>query len=200
MTAASTKGRTRAADAAEATKHSQEGSTAAVVHPEASSEAKRLAAAILEVLAGLRGPGEAADMLGISLARYYQIENRALEGLLAGCEPRRRGRGQLAPNELVGLRRECDRLRRECARQQALVRAAQKTVGLTPPAPVAPASEKAGRKRRRRRPKARALKMAALLREQHPHAQEEATDARDRKVAELKDGGMEPIASPVENA
>jgi hypothetical protein len=137
---------------------------------EASAEAKRIAAAVLEVLAGTRGPCEAASVLGISLARYYQLETRALAGLVAGCEPRRRG-SRKGPTELSSLRQECDRLRRECARQQALLRAAQRTVGLTPSSPPAPApppssSGNTGRKRRKRRPKARALKAAALLRGQ----------------------------------
>jgi hypothetical protein len=130
---------------------------------ESSLEAKRLAAAVLEVLAGTRGPSEAATALGISLPRYYQLEGRALAGLLAACEPRRGGRGR-GGNELNILRQECDRLHRECARQQALVRAAQRSVGLAPlPPPPQPAE--AGRKRRRRRPKARALKVVAMLRE-----------------------------------
>jgi hypothetical protein len=136
---------------------------------DASAEAKRLAAVILEVLAGTRGPSEGATLLGISLARYYQLETRALAGLVAGCEPRRRGIRK-GPTELSTLRQECDRLRRECARQQALVRAAQRTVGLAspPPAPAPPPSSlgNAGRKRRKRRPRARALKAAALLRGQ----------------------------------
>lgn len=135
-----------------------------------SNEAKRLAAAILEVLAGTRGPSEAAQVLGISLARYYQLETRALAGLLAGCEPRRRG-GRRGASELSTLRQECERLRRECARQQSLVRAAQRTVGLVqadspPPAPQAGTA----RKRRKRRPKARALKVAAQLRQSEPAA------------------------------
>jgi hypothetical protein len=125
-----------------------------------------LAAVVLEVLAGVRAPSEAAGLLGISLARYYQVEARALAGLVAACEPRRRGRGA-APtgNDPAALRRECERLRRECARQQALVRAAQRAVGLAPsPAPTGPTPTGAGR-RRGRRPTARALKAAALLRE-----------------------------------
>jgi hypothetical protein len=136
---------------------------------EASQLARRLAAAILEVLAGLRGPAEAAQVLGISLARYYQVERRALDGLLAGCEPRRRGAGQRGPSELATLRQECSRLRRECARQQALVRAAQRTVGLAPaPAepPPSPPPTGTSRKRRPRRPQVRALRMANLLREE----------------------------------
>jgi hypothetical protein len=145
----------------------ESGAPAASGALEGSTEAKRLAAAILEVLAGIRGPSEAAKVLGISLARYYQLETRALAGLLGGCEPRRRG-GRRGSNELTSLRQECDRLRRGCARQQALVRAAQRTVGLAAPplaAPVPPPGT-AGRKRRKRRPKARALKVAALLRNQ----------------------------------
>src|SRR6516164_6368790 len=61
---------------------------------DSSLEAKRLAAAVLEVLAGTRGPSEAAAALSISLPRYYQLEGRALEGLLAACEPRRGGRAR----------------------------------------------------------------------------------------------------------
>jgi hypothetical protein len=130
--------------------------------PDASPEARRLAATILGVLAGAQLPSEAAGALGLSLARYYQLELRAVAGLVAACEPRRRGRGQPAEGGVAALRRECERLRRECARQQALVRAARRAVGLTTPPPTPPPAE-GGRKRRRRRPTARALKMAALL-------------------------------------
>jgi hypothetical protein len=129
--------------------------------PGASPEARRLAAAILEVLAGTQLPSEAARGLGLSLARYYQLELRAVAGLVAACEGRRKGRHQPAGTDLGALRRECDRLRRECARQQALVRAARRAVGLAPPTPATPQTESSGK--RRRRPTARALKMAALL-------------------------------------
>lgn len=147
---------------------------------EGSAEAKRLAATILEVLAGTRGPSEAAQVLGISLPRYYQLETRALAGLLAGCEPRRRG-GRRGASELSTLRQECERLRRECARQQSLVRAAQRTVGLAqiePPPP--PVTGSTNRKRRKRRPKARALKVAAGL----------------RKASEATTAGEEPRTEP----
>ena len=127
--------------------------------PEAGQEARRLAAAILEVLAGLQTPSVAARGLGLSLARYYQLEVRALAGLVSACESRRRGRQ--SGNELAELRRECERLRRECARQQAVVRATRRTVGLTEPPPAAPQPAEG---RRRRRPTARALKVVAQLR------------------------------------
>jgi hypothetical protein len=137
--------------------------TGAGPFPEASGEARKLAAAILEVLAGAQSPGDAARALGISVARYYQLEMRALAGLVAACEDRRRkGRGHPPGGELASLRRECEQLRRECGRQQALVRAARRAVGLAPVAAPAPPAD-GDRKRRKRRPTARALKMAALL-------------------------------------
>jgi hypothetical protein len=119
-----------------------------------------LAAAILEVLAGTQTPSEAAAAVGLSLARYYQLELRAVAGLVAACEVRHRGRGRSPGNDLAQLRQECERLRRECARQQALVRATRRTVGLTPTAAQTSAE---GSSKRKRRPTARALKMAALL-------------------------------------
>jgi len=128
---------------------------------ETSREAKLLAAAILEVLAGSVGPSEAARGLGISLARYYQLEARALGGLVSSCESRRRG-GRRPKNELTALQRECEQLRRECSRQQALMRATRRTVGLSGPAATATAPAE-GAKKRRRQPSARALKMAAIL-------------------------------------
>jgi hypothetical protein len=130
---------------------------------EVSREAKLLAAAILEVLAGSMGPSEAARGLGISLARYYQLEARALAGLVNSCEMRRRG-GRRPKNELTALQRECEQLRRECARQQALMRATRRSIGLLRPVASSPKPE--GAKKRPRRPAARALKMAALLHDQ----------------------------------
>jgi hypothetical protein len=128
----------------------------------ASPEARKLAAAILEVLGGVRTTTGAAEVLACSLPRYYQLEARAVEGLLAACEPARRGRGRSPRQEEDALRKKCARLEREVGRQQALVRAAHRAVGL-PPTPVA-AKPKAGKKRPRQ-PKARALVAAAILNE-----------------------------------
>ena len=144
----------------------------------ASREAKRLAAAILEVLAGARTPTQAAQTLGVSLPRYYVLEVRALQGMLVACEPRSLGRGPSPESALAALKRECDQLRRECGRQQALVRAAQRTIGLAPPTPVTQRPEP-GKKRRRRRPTARALRVAARLQtsDSKPAAPEAAVPA-----------------------
>src|SRR5690349_19000906 len=73
---------------------------------EAGRQAKRLAAAILEVLAGARTPTEAATALGLSRPRYYQVETRAVRGLVAACEARPRGRAPTVEKELAALRQE----------------------------------------------------------------------------------------------
>lgn len=129
----------------------------------ASLAARKQAAAILEVLAGVRTPTQAAQALGVSLPRYYVLETRAVHGILLACEPRTLGRQATAESALGALRRECEQLRRDCGRQQALVRAAQRTVGLTAPAPVPTKPPPSGKKRRPRRPTARALRAAAQL-------------------------------------
>jgi len=123
-------------------------------------DARRQAAAILEVLAGARTPGEAAAALGVCLPRYYQLETRALEGLVAACQPLPKGRQADPAKQAQALDKEMERLRRELGRHQALVRAAQRTVGLAA-APAAPA--KPGAKKPRRRRLARALRAAAQL-------------------------------------
>jgi hypothetical protein len=130
---------------------------------ESSREARRVAAMVLEVLAGARTPTEAAQALDLSVPRYYQLETRALRGLLAACEAAPKGRVPSADQELAALRRDQERLQREVLRQQALVRAAQRAVGLPPPAPL----KSAGKKTRRRR-LARALNLASRLQSDNP--------------------------------
>jgi hypothetical protein len=132
----------------------------------AGAEARRLAAAILEVLAGARTPLQAAQALGLSLPRYYLLESRAVHAIVLACEPRSPGRGVSPESALAALRRECEQLRREVARQQALVRAGQRTIGLAAPAPRGP--ERNGKKRRARRPTVRALRAVARLTEDQP--------------------------------
>jgi hypothetical protein len=124
------------------------------------ADAKRMAAAILEVLAGARTPTEAATALSLSVPRYYQVEAQALRGLLEACEPKPRGRVRLEKNEVETLRKENQRLQRDLTRHQSLARAAQRAVGLSPPAAV----NKAGKKPRKRRV-ARALSVVARLQE-----------------------------------
>jgi hypothetical protein len=145
----------------------------------ASAAARQQAAAILEVLAGLRTPTQAAEALGLSVPHYYVLEARAVQGILLACEPRTLGRQATAESALAALRRECEQLRRDCARQQALVRAAQRTIGLTAPTPAATKPGSNGRKRRPRRPTARALRAVARLKT------EEAASAADPPAADV---------------
>src|SRR5262249_32987801 len=98
-----------------------------------SNQAKRLAAAILEVLAGLRTPAQAAAALGMSLPRYYPWEGRPLRGPWAAWGARPPGRRRPLDGEWAALRQQHQRLERELARQQSLVRLAQRAVGLAPP-------------------------------------------------------------------
>jgi hypothetical protein len=134
---------------------------------ENSREAQRVATAILEVLAGARTPGQAAQALGVSVPRYYHLESRALRAFIEGCEARPRGRVRSPERELTALRRQQERLQRELTRHQTLVRVAQRTIGLTPPAPI---TKPAPGKKRRRRPVVRALAAAK-------HLQQESTEA-----------------------
>jgi hypothetical protein len=153
--------------------------------PPASATAQQRAAAILEVLAGLRGPTEAATLLGVSVSHYYLLERKALQGLVTGCEAQPQGpRRPELEQQVARLERELETCRQECLRQAALVRVTQRAVGLpaadashqsvakpkprqrSPAKPTSskPASSKTASSRRRRRPTVRALRAARSLR------------------------------------
>jgi len=136
------------------------------IAPGISREAKRLAAIILEVMAGMRTPPEAAAALQLSLPRYYQLEARAMRGLLDSCETKPKGRQPNPANELTALQRQNERLQRDLARQQSLVRVTQRSIGLSPPPPPPATSKSSGKKSRKRKPMARALSMAARLQQE----------------------------------
>lgn len=144
------------------------GSRQAVVS-QATSDARRRAAAVLEVLAGVRTPGQAAEAVGVSLPRYYLLEQRAIGALVASCEPAPRGPQLSDQRRIAALEREIVRLKREAGRHQALARVAQRTLGLppmTPPKQDVKTGEKAmmsGKSRRKRRPTVRALRLAKEL-------------------------------------
>jgi hypothetical protein len=145
-----------------------------------SREARRLAAAILEVLAGARTPTEAATALNVSVPRYYQIESRALQGLVSACETKPKGRARSPERDLAGLRQANERLQRDVSRQQALVRAAQRTMGLPPPSPAS-AVVKSGKKIRKRRV-ARALSVAARLQQDQQEPSKPQGESSSRGV------------------
>jgi hypothetical protein len=134
--------------------------------PRGGREASRLAACVLEVLAGLRTPTQAAQELGVSQPRYYQLEQRALQGLVAGCAPARRGRVVSPASENARLRRDNERLTRECQRQQALVRLARQAAGLANPLSKPGKESVSGGMKRRVRRTVRGQEAARRLRQQ----------------------------------
>jgi hypothetical protein len=124
-------------------------------------EARRKAAAILEVLAGARKPSDAAQALGITPMRYYLLEMRAIQGLVKACEPLKLGPKVSAERAAEHLQKQVVTLERECARYAALARVSQRAVNLSPP----PASHKpvAGKQVRKHKPPVRAVKLLARL-------------------------------------
>jgi hypothetical protein len=169
-----------------------------------TSEANRRAVAVLEVLGGLRTPADAAATLGIAVPRYYQLETRALEGMVTALEPRSLGKQPSLEGRVARLQKELEQARRESARQQALVRVAQRSLGLKPsstPNGQIPAKDRKGR--RKRKPTVRALKAAAVLRvlPKDPRGgaggevQQEMTQLSERDVALLKGGSEKAVGS-----
>lgn len=124
-----------------------------------SEASKKAAAGILKVLAGMTTPAEVGAALGVSVNRYYQLEQRALEGMLQALEPRPRGPRASPEAATQRLEREVVRWQREASRYQALLRATQRALGLRDPAAT---KEKPG-KGRARRPRVRARAVIQAL-------------------------------------
>lgn len=96
----------------------------------ANGDARRKAAVILEVLAGLRSATVASETLGLALARYYVLERRAVSGMVAALGPRPRGRPRTDEERVRQLTSEVERLRAEVARLEALHRLSQRAIGV----------------------------------------------------------------------
>ena len=148
-----------------------------------TAEIRRQAAAILEVLAGVRTPTEAAKDLALSLPAYYKLESRAIRGLITACRPPGRGPRTSPEVEATRLRRQCQHLQQDLQRYQALARAAQRAAGLPTP-PISTPKDVKGR--RKRKPAVRALRALAALR-QAPEAPE-TTEAAKEPVAPAAGG------------
>lgn len=137
----------------------------------ASPQARRTAAVLLEVLAGLRATGSAAQELGVTPMRYYQIEERAIGGLIAACEPRPSG---LQPErrdalELLKLREQMRRQTQELNQARSVLRTTQRQLGVaTAAGPIVMKATKVAKdgkptKHKVRRPTVRALTMVRRL-------------------------------------
>jgi len=136
-----------------------------------SRAAKRQAVVLLGVLSGLRGPEEGSEALEVSLNRYYQLETRGLQGLISALEPRPKGRQRTPEGELEQLRQEKERLSHQLSRNQALLRATQRSLGLPRSRSAETNSGRVGgkgktnKKTRRRSRTVRATKAIAVLRQ-----------------------------------
>jgi hypothetical protein len=127
---------------------------------ERSMEARRAASVVMEVLAGGLSPVEAASVLGINPPQYYKLEERAVRGLVAACEPMPLGPLPKPEKKIQELEKRCTDLEREVARYQALARASQRSLGLEE---VSEKRARTGKKGRRRKPMVRALRIADRL-------------------------------------
>jgi hypothetical protein len=80
-----------------------------------SDEAKRRLKVILEVIASKRTVKSACEELGISEARYHELEHAALQAAVEGLEPKPAGRPPAATSEsdprLLALEEEVKELR-----------------------------------------------------------------------------------------
>jgi hypothetical protein len=128
-------------------------------------EVRRKAACVLEVLAGLRTPEEAAEALGTSLQTYYNLETRALRGLVLGCSPESPGRKAALEKQVRDANDRCDQLEREVKRYRALLRSTQRAAEMLPSAkPKRATAKKTGtRARKARKPRVRALRALDAL-------------------------------------
>lgn len=132
-----------------------------------SAEAKRMACLVLEVLSGLRSPASASAVAGIASQRYYALETRVLQAIVEALEPRPKGPRHRPETERDRVLRRCERLERELRRAHALLRTAQRAIGLGPPKETeVTRKDKSGKERRhKRRPRVRARKTVDALRE-----------------------------------
>jgi hypothetical protein len=143
-----------------------------------SAQAKRMLALLLEALGGLRTTQEAAEGMGLALVRYYQLETRALQAMLAALEPRPKGRRPRSEAQCQAEQaQEKEQLARELRRYQSLCRSLQRTVGVPAAARASPKNTKGTKaKTRRIRKASRGERVVATLR----RPQEEADTPNTR--------------------
>jgi len=167
---------------------------------QASPQARRTAAVLLEVLAGLRATGSAAQELGVTPMRYYQIEERAIGGLIVACEPRPSG---LPPErrdakELAKLREQMRRQTQELNQARSVLRTTQRQLGVaTAAGPIVVKAGSAGKggaptKHKVRRPTVRALTMVRRLLKADAVASTALTDAASTGSSTVPTSTPEP--------
>jgi len=144
-----------------------------------SQQAKRAMVVILEALAGSSGTTEAAERLSISLSRYYQLETRALQGMMTALEPKPRGPRKTPDGEIRALRAEKQAVERELRRARSLLRAASRSVGVKPAGKRAASKKKGARTRRG----SRGRTVLKTLKEDMREESQDGTQEPDSRVA-----------------
>ena len=132
-------------------------------------EARKQAACVLEVLAGVRTPDQAAQSLSISLPTYYNLEMRALRGLIFSCTPQPPGRSLSLARKVRLAELKASAAEKQLQRYQALLRNVQRNAGLLSPPPP-PSKDLPKGKRRPRKPAVRALRAIEALQQDGPSA------------------------------
>ncbi len=130
-----------------------------------SDAARRHAALLLEVWCGVRTTQAASDAMGVAVTRFYQLEARALQMVVAAMEPRPRGRQKTAEGEVAKLKLETTRLRRDVERFQSLYRTSQRALGVAVAKPPDKAENPGpgGKRKRGPRKRARGQAVASVL-------------------------------------
>lgn len=130
-----------------------------------SDAARRLAALLLEAWSGVRSTQSAADAMGVAVTRFYQLEARALQSLVAAMEPRARGRQRTHASEIAKLKTDKQRLLRDVERFQSLYRTSQRALGIAVAKPPEKGNTPApgGKRKRGPRKRARGQAVAAEL-------------------------------------
>jgi hypothetical protein len=140
---------------------------------------RRQAAAVLEVLAGLRRPEQAAEALEVSLPTYYNLETRALRGLIWACAPQPPGRQQALTGKLRDAEDKAAELQQQLQRYQALLRTMQHSVNLSPAKEI----QRASCKRRSKKPSVRAMRAIRALEQPTPAGAQPLAAAEEGAVA-----------------
>lgn len=92
----------------------------------ADEQMRREAACVLEVLAGLRSPEEAAKVIGVSVPTYYNLEAKALKGLLHGCRTESPGRRMALEKRVAEAEQRAAELERQLRRYRSVLRNARR--------------------------------------------------------------------------
>ena len=128
----------------------------------ADEQMRRQAACVLEVLAGLRSPEEAARVIGVSVPTYYNLEARALRGLLHGCRVESPGRRMSVEKRLAESEQRAAELERQLQRYRSVLRNARRAARILGEGGESLAAD-AEPEVRRRKPRVRARRAIEAL-------------------------------------